>query len=429
MSSARKLDAKFNKETRPHYQWLRRILVVDDEKDIADSFKDILLPESSNVKPLRSTRSRKPEHVEKHEEEFEVVVVYTAEAALEEVRKSLKDKKPFAMGFFDVMLGGSMDGIELVHEIQKLDEEMNAVFVTAYNDRSVDTIRNLLGEAKTSQWDYMNKPFTKGEILQKARNFVSLWNLKRERALSQKKMAKVQRQLLESERSNSVAAISRGVTHEFGNILMQIMGKADISRGKEEADMRKALEVILDASQRAAKILDRFKNLSNTGNGENEKEMVDLKDVLEKAIDLMEFQFKDQQVKISRIRMESAVVPVNTTSLLQVIVNLIINSIAAMGDSGQLDFEITATHNYAELRIRDYGPGIKSEILEKVKEPFFTTKGKGGSGLGLAICNEIVQIEHGGEFIIRNHGVKGLEALIRLPLNDPMEDNDESTSA
>ena len=155
--------------------------------------------------------------------------------------------------------------------------------------------------------------------------------------------------------------------------------------------------------------------------------MVELKDVLDKAIDLMEFQFKDHQIKICKIRIEKVSAPVNVTSLLQVLLNLIINSIAAMGDSGQLDFEILATHQFAELRVRDYGPGIKAEILERVKEPFFTTKGKNGSGLGLSICNEIVQIEHGGEFIVRNHGVKGLEVIIRLPLVDPMEESHVSS--
>jgi len=426
MSAQRKMNADANTPLSSNeYVWLKRVLVVDDEPDIANSYVDILCPDKDmNVVNIRSTRSVIKTPKNPNWQEFEVVVVNTAEEALKAVRAGIESQKPFALGFFDVMLAGNMDGIELVKNIQTIDPEMNAVFVTAYNDRSVDSISKLLGEVNTSKWDYINKPFSSGEILQKARNYTSLWNLRREKSLSESRLAAMQRKLLETERANSVAAISRGVTHEFGNILMQIMGKADISRKKDPEEMRKALEIILDASQRAAKILDKFKNLSNSGGYEQVREEFLMDDILDRAIDLMEFQFKDHQIKISRIKIEKVKVPMNSTSILQVILNIIINAIYAMGDTGQIDVEITKINKFAQLKIRDYGPGIRPDLLDSVKEPFFTTKGKHGSGLGLAICNEIIQIEHGGELVVHNHGIKGAEVIIRLPLEDPREVQD-----
>jgi len=68
-----------------------------------------------------------------------------------------------------------------------------------------------------------------------------------------------------------------------------------------------------------------------------------------------------------------------------------------------------------EIKVRDQGPGIPPENLEKVMEPLFTTKGALGSGLGLAICREIVEIEHRGVLKIENHSAGGVEVTVELP--------------
>lgn len=397
------------------YAWNKRILVVEDEKEVARAYMDILAPQS-NVIQLRSSRknSSMPQPGVSGPE-FEIEVVHSADEALIRAKLAKNNGTPFAMGFFDVLLGPGSDGFELFREIHEFDPSLFAVFVTAYNDRSVDSIRQLLGEDKTARWDYLSKPFSHGEILQKARNFVTLWNLQEEKKMRENQLAEAQRRLLDSERYASVAAVARGVTHEFGNILMQIMGKADLSRKKSDVEMRQAMEKILEASQRANEILERFKNLSGSGQMESHKELISLNQVVDEAVDLMEHQLRKCNIKLCKVKFEKINVYANATSLLQVFVNLIINSIYAMGNSGQIDISIIAGGTHAEVRVRDYGPGIKPELLDKVMEPFFTTKGKMGTGLGLPICREIVEIEHLGEFKIKNHGIKGLEAIIRLP--------------
>lgn len=399
----------------------RRILVVDDEREITQSYLEILSPKTQgtgNVVPLRSSRNQNEATATSETEapEFNVTVASNFEEALAHVKQAMKKKEPFAMGFFDVLLGEGPDGYDLVKQIHELDPNLYAVFVTAYNDRSVDSIQNFLGKDKTNRWDYLNKPFSHGEILQKARNFTSLWNLTEEKKLKDEQLSQAQRRLLESERLTSVAAVARGVSHEFGNLLMQIMGKADISLQSGTPEKMKAgLETILEATQRANDILEKFKDLSNPGESVKEKSEVFLHVILEEAVNLMEHKIKVGNVKVSRIRTDKVKVHANPTSLLQVIVNLTINAIHAMGESGQVDFTITDVGDSAELRIRDYGPGIKPDMIDRVLEPFFTTKGSQGTGLGLPICKEIVEVEHMGDFRIKNHGVKGLEVVIKLP--------------
>lgn len=412
-----KVDVRPSDSRDKAFEPNRRILVVDDEKEIGQGYLDILCPQSSTVVPLRSSRQANSQSTAPlSPAEFEVVVVHSADEALAHVSMSVKQGCPFAMGFFDVLLGEGMDGFELVKRIHEMDPELYAVFVTAYNDRSVDSIRSFLGVGREGRWDYLNKPFSKGEILQKARNFTTLWNLQAEKSIREQQLADVQRRLLESDRLSSVAAVARGVTHEFGNILMQIMGKADVSRGRSEEHMRMALDKIIDATQRASDILEKFKDLSGPGPNGSEKESVLLIKVVDEVIDLMDHSLKVHGIKACVTRRNQVLAKANSTGLLQVLVNLTLNSIYAMGESGQIDYSVNEVGEWAEVRVRDYGPGIPKEILSRVVDPFFTTKGKNGTGLGLAISREIIEIEHAGQFEIYNHGLKGVEVLIRLPL-------------
>jgi len=179
--------------------------------------------------------------------------------------------------------------------------------------------------------------------------------------------------------------------------------------------MKKALDKILDACTRAGDILDRFKDLSETGEEEAHKKVELLHKILDEAIELLEHQFRSNNVKVCRIKNDRVEAEVNSTGILQAIVNLSINSIHAMNKSGQIDYSIIDDGDMAEIRIRDYGPGIPKDILPKATEPFFTTKGKNGTGLGLAICKEIIEIDHQGQFILRNHETKGLEIVMRIP--------------
>ena len=156
----------------------KRILVVDDEVATADGIRSLLSPPSSNVLSFAKS-SRSAVTAQEQAAGYEVTVVNSPHAALEAVRHALQNHKPFAMGFFDVLLKADIDGIQLVKQVMDLDPQIYAVFVTAYQDRSVDSINQFLGADRGDRWDYINKPFTDGEIIQKARSVTAIWNLQR----------------------------------------------------------------------------------------------------------------------------------------------------------------------------------------------------------------------------------------------------------
>jgi two-component system, NtrC family, sensor kinase len=407
----------------------RRILVVEDEPEIAKAYQQILTPEKiGNIVPIRkSSRTLTPAEAALPQAQippYDLTIAHSASEAFHYIEEAVAKGQPFAMGFIDVLLGTGIDGIELVKNIQKIDPEMYFVFVTAYQDRSVDAINELLGPQVAERWDYLNKPFSEGEIIQKARSSVSHWNLKKEKEKRDEQLADLQKRIFDSERMVSVAAVSRGMGHEFGNILVQIIGRADLAKKKSEKEMKEAFDHIIRAGEMAAKVLDRFKNLSrastSTGTAKN---LIMLSQPLEDALLLMDHQLKVSKIKICRTKSDQALIVADSSAITQVIVNLIINSVHAMATGGQLDFSVSRTPQWAELKIRDYGPGISAEHLPHVTRPFFTTKGDEGTGLGLSICKEIVEIEHAGQFSIVNHSVKGVEVTVRLPLPTKKEND------
>ncbi len=413
--------------------WNRRLLVVDDEVDILGAYQRLLAPpqKQGGIQSSRSAATNVVPLFQPQMTDFEVVVAPDFDSALQAVRDALAEGRPFTLGFFDVRLGENRDGVELAKEIRKLDPRMGAVFVTAYNDRSLDSIESVLGTSVSDQWDYLNKPFNGNEILQKARNFTALWNLRREREEQAQTLADLNRLVLESERVTSVAAVARGVSHEFGNLLMQIIGKAEISRNKSETEMREALDRIIDASQRASEILDRFNHLSDNKSAGTKKMKVSLAAVLKEALDLVGHQLRRQgvTVELNVDALESRAINAHGTSLLQVFINLSINAMHAMEDAkGDRKIHIEgrcvneAGSDRMVVSFRDTGPGAPAELLERLTEPFFTTKGAKGTGLGLAICRELIEIDHGGEFKVGNHPDGGFEIRLSLPVQEGTHD-------
>lgn len=424
MNAAKKINPQKNEKTAAKpLEFNRRILIVEDENEIAASYQRILDPKDDNVVPMRrSSRSSGKTSIPRRKiPPFEVTVAQNPEEALSLVKKSVTEGKPFAMGFFDVRLGHSIDGIELVRQIHLIDPEIYAVFVTAYHDRSAQSIQEVLGEDKADRWDYLTKPFTEDEILQKSRNAVSMWNLRLERKLKDEELAESHRRLLQSDRLASVAAVARGIGHEFGNILVQIMGRAELSLDGDEKELRSALETILTASQTASHILSRFKNLAKPSETTIEMKQILLHEPIEEAMLLLEHELSTSGIQIELQAPEQVQVEASHPSLVQVFVNLFINAIHAMENGGRISVTLRKEPDAAEIRVRDTGPGIPEELLAKVMEPFFTTKEEEGTGLGLAISREIIEVDHGGEMRAENDPAGGACFVIRLPLNGGAE--------
>jgi signal transduction histidine kinase len=112
----------------------------------------------------------------------------------------------------------------------------------------------------------------------------------------------------------------------------------------------------------------------------------------------------------------------------QLLMNLCVNALQAMGGGGRLTVATRKETNCILLSVSDTGPGIDPSILDRVFDPFFTTKDVGdGTGLGLSVCHRIVE-DHGGRIDAANQPGGGTVFRVRLPLA-PREASHEQPAA
>jgi two-component system NtrC family sensor kinase len=155
---------------------------------------------------------------------------------------------------------------------------------------------------------------------------------------------------------------------------------------------------------------------------------VKVHDILDLSLRLIQPQFKSKSINVNRsLNAPDDVIQGDEQQLEQAFVNLLINSMEAMGPNGRLEIETSGTPpasdrkeedgeaaGFLTIKITDNGGGITAENLKHLFEPFFTTK-KHGTGLGLAITRKII-MEHHGEVRARSRPGSGATFEIRLPL-------------
>lgn len=400
----------------------RRILVLDDEAPIREAYQSILMPSMADVPVVRSSRRGRattaPEpRVAAATETFEVTLVESGSEALAAINMSVCNHQSFAMGFFDVKIGGEFDGIETIRRAKEMDPDLLCVIVTAYQDRSIEEIGRIFGDDFADRWDFVNKPFSQAEILQKARNLCANWDRrKREREYIQQ-IKSQQEQLVLSERLAAVGTLARGIGHEFGNILLSIMGNADLAlQTKEPKEMEDALKIIAKSSDRAAILV---RNLQSMVKMERRREKLALSVPVKEALELIGHELKKKAIKV--VEDFAADLPelnLNKIEMGQVILNMAINSIHALEPKGgeiRIRAKLDDKKAGVILEFEDTGCGIPDDHIDRVFEPLFTTKGGKGSGIGLSVSKKIVE-NHGGRISVESAVGKGTVFTIWLPI-------------
>ncbi|HYG68370.1 MAG TPA: ATP-binding protein, partial [Anaeromyxobacteraceae bacterium] len=214
----------------------------------------------------------------------------------------------------------------------------------------------------------------------------------------------------------AVGQLAGGVAHEINNPLGGILALAQLMSREERSDADlQNLALIEDAARRAKHIVESLLRFSRRPRDE-EKGPVALERVVDDALVLLAGQLKGGEIEVARDFGASAVALGNANQLQQIVVNLVVNAMHAIGGAGRITVSTrTPRPGRLELRVADTGPGIPPEIAERVFEPFFTTKPEGqGTGLGLSICYRIAE-EHGGSIRLDPSATAGACFVVELP--------------
>jgi two-component system NtrC family sensor kinase len=231
-------------------------------------------------------------------------------------------------------------------------------------------------------------------------------------------------QMAHIEKMANIGRLAAGIAHEINNPLQLIQMQAgwidELLQEESPAQVenldeyRKSVGKIKQHVNRAGTITHRLLGFSRKISSEYD---VQLNELIQETISFLEGEANSNNIIIN-MQFDEGLPMIRTdgAQVQQALLNLVENSLDAVGSGGQIDITTSRSAKEVSVQIADNGPGIKPEILEKIWEPFFTTKEAGkGTGLGLSICSDIAH-KLGGTVTVENKPQGGAVFTLKLPL-------------
>ncbi len=246
-----------------------------------------------------------------------------------------------------------------------------------------------------------------------------------ERKRAEEDNKKLAAQLLQAQKMESIGKLAGGIAHDFNNILSAIIGYSELALEKspEDSPVRGDLAEVLTAGNRARDLIRQI--LAFARQSKELTEPVRPVDIVLETLKLLR-PSTPADIEIKADINSVAMVMANPSQLHQIVLNLCTNGIHSMQQSGGV-LEIALKdkrdersgsfpEEYVELTVTDNGPGIEANTMEKIFEPYFTTKEVGqGTGMGLAMVKGIVE-GYEGNIHVESEPGKRTCFRIRLPV-------------
>jgi signal transduction histidine kinase len=358
------------------YGNLPTILVADDEPDM-----------------LRFLKSQLSPH-------FHVLEAVDGQQAIEKASQFLPD-----IILLDMMMP-EKDGLQACREIREHTPTASIpiVLLTARADEETK-----LAALSAGASDFLTKPFSSTELHVRIRNLVESHQYSRKLSKQNQvlestieQLKETETQLVQTEKLASLGRMSAGIIHEINNPLnfattglftLRNMGK--YLAPEEQEDYQEILKDVEDGLKRVKTIVSDLRMFTHPET--ESRDQVEVSEIVTASLRFLSNEWKDK-VQIERHLAEHQTIWANKNKLIHVIVNLLQNSLDALKRKTFVDEKPTIRiegridSGKSILVVRDNGVGIASEHLDKIFDPFYTTKDVGeGMGLGLAICYRIIE--------------------------------------
>ncbi|MEW4371304.1 two-component system sensor histidine kinase NtrB [Paenibacillus kandeliae] len=206
-------------------------------------------------------------------------------------------------------------------------------------------------------------------------------------------MEQLRNELSHVEQLSLVGKMAASITHEIRNPMAVVRGFLQLMHEKSPSSLDHYYMIVMDELDRANSIINDFLSLAQ--NRIVEKEPSSLHAIIEELLPLLwaDANLRGQTITFVPGR-DIPLLELNSKEIKQLILNLARNGMEAMEDKGELTIETEMTSAEVIMHIRDTGPGIPPDKMDKLFEPFYTTKTK-GTGLGLSLCLSIVERHNG----------------------------------
>jgi signal transduction histidine kinase len=240
--------------------------------------------------------------------------------------------------------------------------------------------------------------------------------------LRTRELQEAQAQISHQEKMASLGLMAAGIAHEIGNPLTSISSMAQvIKRKSSDSKTEEYVTNILRNIERISRIVRELVDFSRPTS--HKKSMVDINEIIKSAVGIIKYDRRSKKIQfILNLDPSLPHAILVGDHLLQVCLNILINAIDASEDYGD-EIEVKSYHgnNKVFIEIRDQGCGIATDKLNKIFEPFYTTKKVGkGTGLGLTVSYGFVK-KMGGEIKVRSTLEQGSIFTIVLPIKEEAE--------
>ncbi len=240
-----------------------------------------------------------------------------------------------------------------------------------------------------------------------------------ERKRAEEREKRLQQELNLASRLASIGEMAAGIAHEINNPLTTVIGFSQLlMRSDVTDDIRDDLQVIDSEAQRVAKIVAGL--LTFARKRQPDGECVDTNAIISRALELRSYEMEVNNIQvITRLAPDLPQTMADASQLQQVFLNIILNAEKAMIEAhnkGKLLIKTEKIDGSIRVSFADDGPGISPENLDRVFDPFFTTREVGeGTGLGLSICHGIIAA-HKGRIYAESESGKGATFVVELPI-------------
>lgn len=255
---------------------------------------------------------------------------------------------------------------------------------------------------------------------------------------------KLETQLVQAQKMEAIGTLAAGIAHDFNNILTAVIGYAELSifQLPEGHKAGENLMKVCKAGLRAKDLVNQI--LAFSRHSKQERKPIQIAPIVKEPIKLLRASLPSTIEFHQNIKAESVIVEADPTQMQQIVMNLCTNAFHAMSEKGgileislseiELDFRDASQYldlspgKYVRLIVTDTGCGMDRELMERIFDPYFTTKEKSkGTGLGLSVVHGIVKSQ-GGDITVYSEPGKGSTFNVYIPViqKESVEEKDET---
>jgi signal transduction histidine kinase len=335
------------------------------------------------------------------DEQFHVITCKSAEEAL-----TYLQQHPVPVVVADQRMP-EMTGVEMFVRLRRLYPHTQRVILSGFTDS--DAAIDAINQGQIFQ--FVRKPWQRIELLSVLQRALDAHDMSLQNSV-------LTERLLVSERSAMLGQATARIAHEMANQI-NILPLIELIEEDhaDDAQLQQFARVARTTYERLIELINEVKDFMRFETTGVELKPLALAESIQELMSFLRFksELRPELVE-SDIRAEPVVMG-NKLKLHQVLVNLIQNAVHAVGDrpDGKVRIVLDRDDGAATISVTDNGSGIAPDVLNRIWEPFFTTKGKGGNGMGLDIARRLIDAHHGTITCSSTPGA-GTVFTIRLPL-------------